>query len=67
MVLYRGREMTKSDFFSGLFLSSRVLTEGYVRECFYQPAAREARGELVLRLLCVFRVCWYICASACTQ
>jgi len=24
---------------------------------FYQPAAREARGRLVLRLLCRFRVC----------
>jgi len=27
---------------------------------FYQPAAREAHGWLVLRLLCVFHVCWYI-------
>ena len=27
---------------------------------FYQPAAREARGRLVLRLLCCFRVCWYV-------
>ena len=24
---------------------------------FYQPAAREARSRLVLRLLCCFRVC----------
>jgi len=33
---------------------------------FYQPAARFMRGRLVLRLLCVSRVCWYIyiCASA---
>jgi len=35
---------------------------------FYQLAAREVRGQLVLRLLCVFHVCWYIfifiCASA---
>jgi len=30
---------------------------------FYQPAVREARGRLVLRLLCGFRVCIYICAS----
>ena len=27
---------------------------------FYQPAAREARGRLVLRLLCRFRVCIYV-------
>ena len=27
---------------------------------YYQPAAREARGRLVLRLLCRFRVCTYI-------
>jgi len=27
---------------------------------FYQLAAREVSGRLVLRLLCVFRVCWYI-------
>jgi len=30
---------------------------------FYQPAARGMRGRLVLRLLCVFRVCIYLCAS----
>ena len=39
----------------------------YRKVCnFYQPAVREARGRLVLRLLRVFRVCWYIyiCASA---
>ena len=30
---------------------------------FYQPAVREARGQLVLRLLCHFRVCIsvYLC------
>ena len=28
--------------------------------CFYQPAAREARSRLVLRLLCIFRI--YLCA-----
>jgi len=27
---------------------------------YYQLAARKARGRLVLRLLCVFHVCWYI-------
>ena len=27
---------------------------------FYQPAAREAHGRLVLRLLCVFHVCIYV-------
>ena len=31
---------------------------------FYQPAAREAHSRLVLRLLCGFRVCIYVCASA---
>ena len=31
---------------------------------FYQPATHEARGRLVLRLLCCFRVCIYICESA---
>jgi len=32
---------------------------------FYQPAEREARGRLVLRLLCRFRAAAaYICASA---
>ena len=28
---------------------------------FYQPAAHEVHGRLVLRLLCGFRVCIYIC------
>jgi len=31
---------------------------------FYQPATHKAHGWLVLRLLCSFRICWYICASA---
>ena len=26
---------------------------------FYQLAARKAHGRLVLRMLCVFHVCWY--------
>jgi len=51
--------MTKSDFFSGLFLSSRVLTEGYVRECFYQPAARRRAGpKITLRFP---RLLVYLC------
>ena len=29
--------------------------------CFYQPAARKARSRLVLRLLCCFCVCIYMC------
>ena len=33
---------------------------------YYQPAAREARGWLVLRLLCGFRVCIYVCMCVCT-
>ena len=31
---------------------------------FYQPATREACGQLVLRLLCVFHVCICLCVSA---
>ena len=27
---------------------------------FYQPATHEAHGRLILRLLCGFRICWYI-------
>ena len=38
-----------------------VFEESLVND-FYQPVAREASGRLVLRLLCVFRVCWYIYA-----
>ena len=36
----------------------------YAPVFFYQPAACEAHGRLVLRLLCCFRVCIYICVSA---
>ena len=31
-----------------------------IKKYFYQPATREARGQMVLRLLCGFRVCWYV-------
>jgi len=34
----------------------------YNGSSFYQPAACFACGQLVLRLLCVFRVCIYICS-----
>jgi len=34
---------------------------------FYQPAAREARSRLVLRLLCGFRVCMYIYICMCVR
>jgi len=45
-----------------LIVHTRLLQEGgYL---YYQPAAHEAHGRLVLRLLCIFCVCWYICASA---
>jgi len=37
---------------------SRELNHKHV--IYYQPVAREARGRLVLRLLCCFRICWYV-------
>jgi len=35
----------------------KTLSGGAPRRNFYQPAVRKARGWLVLRLLCGFRIC----------
>jgi len=50
-------------FYPTLFPTFLLICYPYISlhfECFYQPAAREVRSRLVLRLLCCFRVCWYI-------
>ena len=49
------------------FSMSMILNIPYILTYFYyQPAAREARSWLVLRLLCGFHVCIYICVCVCT-
>jgi len=41
----------------------KMLGTRLVNMHFYQLAAHFTRSWLVLRLLCGFRICWYICAS----